>query len=85
LIGREIVADPPNACASLQGIAVAGLRRYGHDAMANAIAERWIAIVAATKHCTERRLKVTISRHVRSEGVGICAADRLWLDQWHHQ
>lgn len=37
--------DRPNGWAPLQWIAVAGLRRYGHHALAQDIAQRWIATV----------------------------------------
>jgi alpha,alpha-trehalase len=40
--------DSPNGWAPLQWIAVAGLRRYGHEALANEIARRWISTVEAT-------------------------------------
>ena len=40
--------DAPNGWAPLQWIAVAGLRRYGHDRLALEIADRWIATVDAT-------------------------------------
>lgn len=40
--------DKPNGWAPLQWIAVMGLRRYGHDDLAKAIANRWIATVDAT-------------------------------------
>ncbi|MCP3731124.1 alpha,alpha-trehalase TreF [Sphingomonas sp. MG17] len=40
--------DSPNGWAPLQWIAIAGLRRYGHDALAGDIASRWIATVDAT-------------------------------------
>ncbi len=40
--------DSPNGWAPLQWIAVAGLRRYGHDALAREIATRWISTVDAT-------------------------------------
>jgi alpha,alpha-trehalase len=40
--------DRPNGWAPLQWIAVAGLRRYGHDGLARDIAGRWIATVNAT-------------------------------------
>jgi neutral trehalase len=39
--------DEPNGWAPLQWIAAAGLRRYGHDALAQDIARRWIATVEA--------------------------------------
>lgn len=37
--------DAPNGWAPLQWIAVSGFRRYGHDALASTIAERWLATV----------------------------------------
>lgn len=40
--------DSPNGWAPLQWIAVAGLRRYGHDDIADDIAQRWIGTVEAT-------------------------------------
>ncbi|MBI2512529.1 MAG: alpha,alpha-trehalase TreA [Opitutae bacterium] len=36
--------DAPNGWAPLQWMAIAGLRRYGHDALAAEIARRWIAL-----------------------------------------
>lgn len=40
--------DRPNGWAPLQWIAVAGLGRYGHDALAREIARRWVDTVGAT-------------------------------------
>lgn len=40
--------DSPNGWAPLQWIAVSGLRRYGHHALADGIASRWIATVETT-------------------------------------
>ncbi|MDO9362664.1 MAG: alpha,alpha-trehalase TreF [Sphingopyxis sp.] len=40
--------DRPNGWAPLQWIAVAGLQRYGHDALARQIAHRWVDTVGAT-------------------------------------
>jgi alpha,alpha-trehalase len=40
--------DMPNGWAPLQWIAVTGLRRYGHDALASEIARRWVATVDQT-------------------------------------
>jgi alpha,alpha-trehalase len=37
--------DAPNGWAPLQWIAVAGLRRYGQDRLAKAIADRWLTMV----------------------------------------
>ena len=38
--------DAPNGWAPLQWLAVVGLRRYGHHALAQTIAARWLAMVA---------------------------------------
>lgn len=40
--------DRPNGWAPLQWIAVAGLERYGHDALARNIARRWVDTVGTT-------------------------------------
>ena len=40
--------DRPNGWAPLQWIAVAGLQRYGHDALAREIARRWVNTVGTT-------------------------------------
>lgn len=40
--------DRPNGWAPLQWIGVAGLKRYGHDALALDIASRWVDTVGAT-------------------------------------
>jgi alpha,alpha-trehalase len=40
--------DRPNGWAPLQWIAVAGLRRYGHAALAREIGRRWVATVETT-------------------------------------
>ncbi|WP_411339436.1 alpha,alpha-trehalase TreF [Sphingopyxis sp. J-6] len=40
--------DRPNGWAPLQWIAVAGLKRYGHDALARDIAGRWVDTVGTT-------------------------------------
>jgi alpha,alpha-trehalase len=40
--------DRPNGWAPLQWIAVTGLRRYGHHALARDIGRRWVATVEAT-------------------------------------
>jgi alpha,alpha-trehalase len=39
--------DRPNGWAPLQWMAFAGMRRYGHTGLADAIAHRWLATVAA--------------------------------------
>lgn len=50
--------DAPNGWAPLQWIAIAGLRRYGHEALAAEIAHRWIrenlAVYAATGKLVEK-------------------------------
>ncbi len=38
--------DKPNGWAPLQWIAIRGLQRYGHDALATEIEQRWLSIVA---------------------------------------
>lgn len=48
LVRSEQQWDRPNGWAPLQWIAVAGLRRYGHDRLADEIARRWIATVETT-------------------------------------
>lgn len=40
--------DCPNGWAPLQWIAVTGLRRYGHSALADKIMQRWVAMVKRT-------------------------------------
>ena len=37
--------DAPNGWAPLQWVAIAGLRRYGHDALASRIADAWLGTV----------------------------------------
>lgn len=39
--------DQPNGWAPLQWLAVGGLERYGHEALAREIAQRWLATVAS--------------------------------------
>jgi len=39
--------DAPNGWAPLQWIAVTGLRRYGHDVLAETIARRWLELVSS--------------------------------------
>ncbi|SPA32490.1 trehalase [Cupriavidus taiwanensis] len=39
--------DHPNGWAPLQWLAVCGLERYGHEALAREIAQRWLATVAS--------------------------------------
>lgn len=46
--------DRPNGWAPLQWIGVSGLRRYGHDALAQEISCRWIATVEAVYARTGR-------------------------------
>jgi len=49
--------DAPNGWAPLQWMAVQGLSRYGHDALAGEIAQRWSAMVLATYNATGRLLE----------------------------
>ncbi|HEU4961343.1 MAG TPA: alpha,alpha-trehalase TreF [Sphingomonas sp.] len=49
--------DSPNGWAPLQWIAIAGLRRYGHDALAHDIARRWIATVAREYRASGKMLE----------------------------
>ncbi|PAU84569.1 trehalase [Halorubrum salipaludis] len=46
--------DAPNGWAPLQWMAVAGLRRYGHDALADEIAGRWLDLVRSSFEETGR-------------------------------
>jgi alpha,alpha-trehalase len=58
--------DSPNGWAPLQWIAVSGLRNYGHDALAAAIACRWIAnvneVYAQSGKLVEKYDVVTVGR-----------------------
>jgi alpha,alpha-trehalase len=49
--------DSPNGWAPLQWIAIAGLRRYGHDALAHDIARRWIATVSREYRASGKMLE----------------------------
>jgi len=49
--------DAPNGWAPLQWMAVIGLRRYGHDALAEDIARRWLGTVARVYAATGRLLE----------------------------
>ena len=49
--------DAPNGWAPLQWIAVAGLRRYGHDELAGTIARRWLTMVSDVYRSTGRLLE----------------------------
>lgn len=63
--------DSPNGWAPLQWIAVAGLRRYGHDALAQDIATRWIAAVEAVYARTGLLFeKYDIETPAKGHGVG---------------
>lgn len=63
--------DSPNGWAPLQWIAVAGLRRYGHDALAQDIATRWIAAVEAVYARTGLLFeKYNIETPAKGHGVG---------------
>jgi len=71
--------DIPNGWAPLQWIAIVGLRRYGHHALADTIAERWLATVewsfAATgvlleKYDIEEHLPAAGGEYPNQEGFG---------------
>ena len=49
--------DAPNGWAPLQWIAVTGLRRYGHDDLAETIARRWLEMVSEVYRSTGRLLE----------------------------
>jgi len=49
--------DAPNGWAPLQWIAITGLRRYGETVLADAIADRWIAMVEAHYAATGQLLE----------------------------
>ena len=62
--------DRPNGWAPLQWIAVAGLRRYGHDALADTIAERWLATVQEVYDATGALFEKYDIEHGRPAGGG---------------
>lgn len=49
--------DAPNGWAPLQWIAVTGLKRYGHAALAETIAHRWLALVSGVYARTGKLLE----------------------------
>jgi alpha,alpha-trehalase len=49
--------DAPNGWAPLQWIAVTGLRRYGHEALAATIAGRWLEMVSTVYAATGKLLE----------------------------
>jgi alpha,alpha-trehalase len=49
--------DAPNGWAPLQWIAVTGLRRYEHDALAETIARRWLQMVSTVYAGTGKLLE----------------------------
>lgn len=46
--------DSPNGWAPLQWVAIEGLRRYGHDALADDITDRWMQVVEKVFNQTHR-------------------------------
>jgi alpha,alpha-trehalase len=62
--------DRPNGWAPLQWIAVTGLRRYGHDAVADAIADRWLATVQDFYDATGALFEKYDIEHGRPAGGG---------------
>ena len=49
--------DEPNGWAPLQWIAVSGLDRYGHKALADSIATRWLRSVSSVYACSGRMVE----------------------------
>lgn len=62
--------DAPNGWAPLQWIAVAGLGRYGQDALARDIARRWISTVSRTYAETGKMLEKYDVEERKSGGGG---------------
>jgi len=63
--------DSPNGWAPLQWIAVRGLKRYGHDALAEAIRTRWLATCEAVFRDTGKFVeKYNVIDHARPGGGG---------------
>ncbi|CAG9171162.1 alpha,alpha-trehalase TreF [Cupriavidus pampae] len=59
--------DRPNGWAPLQWIGVRGLRHYGHNALADTIANRWLATVASLY---TREFKLVEKYRLRRDGDG---------------
>jgi alpha,alpha-trehalase len=49
--------DAPNGWAPLQWVAISGLRRYGHAALADVVADRWIALNERVFRSTGRMME----------------------------
>ena len=65
-------SDAPHAWAPLQWLAVVGLRRYGHHALALTIATRWLAMVPRVHRQTGKMLEQCDVCEVRVGGGGEC-------------
>lgn len=62
--------DRPNGWAPLQWFAVVGLRRYGFDALAEEIADRWLSMVRSVYDQTGT-MQEKYDVHVADSGVGL--------------
>ncbi|MFB6082326.1 MAG: trehalase family glycosidase [Halanaeroarchaeum sp.] len=62
--------DRPNGWAPLQWFAVVGLRRYGFDALAEEIADRWLSMVRSVYEQTGT-MQEKYDVHVAGSGVGL--------------
>jgi alpha,alpha-trehalase len=62
--------DAPNGWAPLQWVAIAGLRRYGEEALAQDIAARWLRTVRRTYLETGKMLEKYDVEEVRAGGGG---------------
>lgn len=62
--------DTPNGWAPLQWVAVSGLRRYGQDALAKDIGERWLATVAREYQASGKMLEKYDVEEAKAGGGG---------------
>ena len=62
--------DAPNGWAPLQWVAVAGLRRYGEDALAAEIAKRWLATVEREYKASGKMLEKYDVEQAKAGGGG---------------
>jgi alpha,alpha-trehalase len=62
--------DAPNGWAPLQWVAVAGLRRYGEDALAGEIAKRWLATVEREYKASGKMLEKYDVEEAKAGGGG---------------
>ena len=62
--------DTPNGWAPLQWVAVSGLRRYGEEALAKDIGERWLATVAREYQASGKMLEKYDVEEAKAGGGG---------------